>query len=106
MSVLYDDVQMEQLTARNTKVLIFMRSLDIYDSINKPSGLWFILTQLSIGRNEYGKSGRLCIFTSLKHFNGAFEVKIFRASFLYIIKDTDSMQGHIQLRFFFKWKHC
>ena len=67
MSVLYDDVQMEQLTARNTKVLIFMRSLDIYDSINKPSGLWFILTQLSIGRNEYGKSGRLCIFTSLKH---------------------------------------
>ena len=30
MSVLYDDVQMDQLTARNTKVLTFMRQ-DISD---------------------------------------------------------------------------
>ena len=27
MSVLYDDVQMDQFTARNTKVLTFMQSL-------------------------------------------------------------------------------
>ena len=35
--------------------------------MNKPSDLWFILTQPSMGGNEYGKSSHLSIFTSLKH---------------------------------------
>ena len=43
---------------------------DIYDCIlplNKQSGLQFILTQQSVGRNEEDKFGHLSIFTSLKH---------------------------------------
>ena len=36
-----------------------------------------------------------CLFHFFKALNDAFEVQFFfRASFLYIIKDTDSMQGH------------
>ena len=55
--VLYDDVQMDQYKARNTKVSKFMRSLSKYLWLNIPSefkrsGLPFILTQLSMGRNE------------------------------------------------------
>ena len=69
MSVLYD-VQMDQLTARNTKVSKCMQSLyqDIFDQIsplNKPSDLCFILTQQSMGRNEYGKSGHLSTVISI-----------------------------------------
>ena len=52
-----------------------MQSLSTYlwDSdwilpLNKPSDSWLILTQQSMGGNEYGKSGHLSIFTSLKHF--------------------------------------
>ena len=41
---------------------------------NKPSDLWFILTQQSLG--EYGKSSHLSIFTSLKHFNDAFKTVV------------------------------
>ena len=45
-----------------------------------------------MGINEYGISGHLHIFAFLKHLiNGAFEVQLFRASFLHLIKDTDSM---------------
>ena len=81
---------------------------DIYDWIsplNKPSGrsgLWFILTQQSMGQNENGKSGHLSIFTSLfKAFDNAFEVHFFRASFLHVIKDTNSIHVYkaMQLRF-------
>ena len=36
--------------------------------LNKPRPcLWFIVTQRSMGRNEYCKSGHSSIFTSLKH---------------------------------------
>ena len=51
---------------------------DIYDWIsplNKPSGLWFILTQQSTGGNECGKSSHLSI---LSQYNGAFEVQFFK----------------------------
>ena len=34
MSVLYDDVQMDQQTTRNTKVLKFMQSLAIHLGLN------------------------------------------------------------------------
>ena len=45
------------------------------------------------GGNQYGKciSGHLHIFPFFKALNDAFEVQIFfRASFLHLIKDTDS----------------
>ena len=44
-----------------------------------------------MGEIEYGNSGHLSIFTSLKDLINAFEVQIFRASFLHLIKDTDGM---------------
>ena len=44
-----------------------------------------------MGENEYGESGHLSIFTLLKHLMMLFEVQIFRASFLHLTKDTDSM---------------
>ena len=43
-----------------------------------------------MGRNEYGNSGHLHIFAFFEALNGAFEVLV-RASFLHLIKDTDSM---------------
>ena len=76
----------------NSQEYIGSHYQDIYDWIsplNKPSDLWFILTAV-YGGNEYGKSGHLSIFTSLKNFV-AFEVQFFRASFVYPIKDTDNM---------------
>ena len=50
---------------------------DIYDWIsplNKRSGTPFILTQQSVGINEYGISGHLHIFA----LNGAFEMQFFQ----------------------------
>ena len=41
--------------------------------------------------NEYDKSGHLSIFTSLKHVMVLLRCKFFRASFLHLVKDTDSM---------------
>ena len=41
--------------------------------------------------NEHGKSGRLSFFSLFEALNDAFEVQFFRASFLHLIKDTDSM---------------
>ena len=44
--------------------------------------------------NEYGKSGQLSFFTSLKHLMMLVKCTFFRTSFLHPIKDTDSMMGH------------
>ena len=66
---------------------------DIYDWIlplNKWSGSSFILTQQSMGRNEYGISGHLHIFAFWKH-TVLVRCSFFRASFLHLFKDTDSM---------------
>ena len=43
-------------------------------------------------KNEYGESGYLSIFTFFESLNDAFEVQFFfRASFLHLTKDTDTM---------------
>ena len=64
---------------------------------NKPSELWFILLNTAVyGGNEYMYGIKIW---SLVYFhlhvyealNDAFEVLFFRASFLRLIKDTDSM---------------
>ena len=74
---------------------LYSHNQDIYDWIslfNKLLGLWFILTQKSMGEmNEYGKSSHLSIFTSLKQLMMRLKWKMFRASCLHHIKDTDSM---------------
>ena len=50
------------------------------------------LTQQSVEENEYGKSGHLSIFTSLKHLMMILKcIFFFRAAFLHLIKDTASM---------------
>ena len=84
---------------------------EIYDWIspfNIPSGLWFILTQQSMG-GDYGKSGNLSVFTVLKHLMLPLKCSFFRASLLHLIEDTDSMQGDVALfllfYIFFKLKH-
>ena len=61
ISVLYYDVQMDQQTARDTKVLKFMQSLS-RNLWLKPSGSPVILTQQSMGRNKIIKSGHLFFF--------------------------------------------
>ena len=43
------------------------------------------------GGNEYGKSGHLSIFTSFKHLMMILKC-FFRASLLYLIKNTDSIK--------------
>ena len=72
MSVLHDDVLMDQWknSQKYKSFEIDSHYQDIYDWIspfNKPSDLWFILPQQSIGGNEHGKFGHLTIFASLKH---------------------------------------
>ena len=57
-----------------------------------------------MGRNEYGISGHLPIFAFLKHLMLLLRCNSFRASFLYLIKDTDSMYRDMQLRYFFRVK--
>ena len=58
-------------------------------------GLFLHSSLLGYGGKEYGiKSGHLCIFTSLKHLVILLKCSLFRASFLHLIKDTDSMNGH------------
>ena len=44
-----------------------------------------------MGETEYGKSGHLSIFTLLMHLMMLLKYNIFRASFLHIVKDTNSM---------------
>ena len=66
---------------------------EIYDWIsplNKRAGSAFILTQYSMGGNE-GHSGHLYIFTLLKHLMMLLKYIFFRASFLHITKDTDTI---------------
>ena len=46
-----------------------------------------------MGRNEYGISGHLHIFAFLKHLMVLLSCIIFRASFLHLIKETDSIEG-------------
>ena len=43
-----------------------------------------------MGENEFGESGHV-YFLSFEALTDAFEVQFFRASFLHLIKDTDSM---------------
>ena len=79
MAVLYDDVQIKQPGIQKFWNVCGLYQ-DIYDSIsplNKRSGRPFILTQQSMGRNEYGISGHLHIFVFLKHLS-AFEVQVFQ----------------------------
>ena len=81
---------------------------EIYDwilSFNKRSGLPFILTQHSMRKNEYGKSGHLSTFTLLKHLIILLMHNFFRASLLHLIKDTGSMWGYAA-QIFKQWKHC
>ena len=60
------------------------------------------------GENKYGKSGHWSIFTFLEALNDAF-LSAFSSSghfhFLHLIKDTDSIYGHVALKKK-KWKHC
>ena len=51
----------------------------------------FILTQQSMGRNEYGISGHLHIFAFLKHLMVLLRCNFFIASFFHLIKDTYSI---------------
>ena len=44
------------------------------------------------GENKYGKSGPLSIFTSLKHLMMLLD----RASYLHLIKDTDSIYTQLK----------
>ena len=91
MSVLNDDVLWINKHSRIVQKVwkLCDRYQDIYDLIsplNKLSDLWFILTQLSMGENEKGKSSHLSIFTSLKHLPGTCGMVLlkwnyFRASF-------------------------
>ena len=60
---------------------------EIYDWIsplNKRAGS-------AMGENEYGESGHLSIFTLLKHLMMLLKYNFFRASFLHLTKDTDSI---------------
>ena len=75
---------------------------DIYDWIsplNKRSGWSFILTQQSMGRNEYGISGHLHIFAFLKHL-----MVLLRCNFsglhFYTLSKTLIACRDMQFRFF------
>ena len=75
---------------------------EIYDWIstfNKQSDLPFILTQQSIGENEYGKSGHLSIITLLKHLMMLLKYK-FSGLHLYTLSKTLIACRDMQLRFF------
>ena len=67
---------------------------DIYDWIsplNKQSGRPFILTQQSMGRNEYGISGHLHIFAFLKHLIVLLRCNFFQGFIFTPYQKTDSM---------------
>ena len=75
---------------------------DIYDWIsplNKWSGRSFILTQQSMGRNEYGISGHLHIIAFLKHLMVLLRCNFFRASFYTLSKTLLVCSPDMQLRF-------
>ena len=79
---------------------------DIYDWIlplNKPSDLWFILIQE--WENEYGKSGHLSIFPSLKHLMMLLKCNVFRALF-YTTSKTLTACRDMQLKSGYIVKQC
>ena len=64
---------------------------DIYDWISpldKRSGRPFILTQQSMGRNEYGISGHLHIFAFLKHLMALLSCNFFSGLHFYTLSKT------------------
>ena len=85
MSVLYDDVQIWQINSQELfffeiyAVSIKIPMIEYHHLINGLVDHYFILTQQSMGRNEYGISGHLHIFASIffKALNGAFGGAIF-----------------------------
>ena len=63
----------------------------------------------SVGGNEYGKSGHLCVFTFLKHLMMpliGLEVQFFRFSFLYTCMPQTLIACRAMELRFLKWKHC
>ena len=48
-----------------------------------------------MGENKYGQSGHLSIFSFLKHLKMLLKCNFFRASCVLLIKDIDSMYGHV-----------
>ena len=89
ISVLYNDVSLESGIQQFWNYFHYPDIYDLLSPFNKPSGLWFILTQQSMGEIECGKSG--CLLPLFEARNAAFEVKFFRTSFSHLIKDTGSM---------------
>ena len=74
---------------------------DIYDWVSPFNDSWFILILQSMGGGgEYGKSGHLYIFTSLKHLMVLLKFFLFRASFLHHITNTASIKGHAAQKLF------
>ena len=65
-----------------------------HDLINRQT-LWFVLTQQSMGYNEYSKSGHLLTFASLKHL---LMLLICKFSFYTLLKTPIACRA-IQLRF-------
>ena len=100
MSLLFNDVQMDQETARSTPVLKLMQSLsrNSYDWIS-PIRVINSLKQQSLG-NEYAKSGHLFIVSLLKYIMMLLKCKMFSASFLHLIKTLIACEV-MQIRFFF-----
>ena len=103
MSVFYDDVQMDQLTARNTKVFKLMQSLSRYLWLNITTEITVWLTSYSntvvYGENEYGESSHLSIFTLLKHLMMLLKYK-FSGLYFYTLPKTLIVCRAMQLRFF------
>ena len=72
---------------------------DWISPLNKRSGSPFILTQLSMGENEYGESGHLSIFTLLKHLMMLLKYNFFQ-SFIFTPYQRRRAYRAMQLRFF------
>ena len=75
------------INSRNTKVLILMQSLSRYLSLNNPSGLWFILTQQSMGKMSMVNRS-LIDFHFFEALNGAFEVLFFSGLHFHTLSKT------------------
>ena len=67
------------------------KSMTDISPLNKSVWLTIYSNTVVYGGNEYGESGHLTIFTLLKHLMMLLKYKFFGASFLHLIKDTDSM---------------
>ena len=92
MSVLYDDGPLNSQEYKSFDIYVVSIQISMTEyQLNKRSGRPFILTQQSMGRNDYGIFGNLHIFTFLKHLMVLLRCNFFRTSFLHLIKDTDSI---------------